>query len=81
MTRVGVWLGTGTALEAAYPCRCKESRDRWKCRAPAGGWPENVCPCRGRTDLGPGMPPDCCAWHWPGLRSALLGPDSELDVT
>lgn len=64
--RVGVWLVSGTALGAPYPCRCSESRDRWACA-------NDRCPCRGRTDLGPGMPPDCCAWTWPGLRAALLG--------
>lgn len=70
--RLGVWLATGTALGAPYPCRCVEGgARRWKCAAPGDGWPENVCPCRGRTDVGPGTPADCCAWRWPGLAAAL----------
>jgi hypothetical protein len=71
--RTGVWLATGTAVAAPYPCRCPESRNRWKCAAPDGGWPENVCPCRGRTDvLTDAVPPDCCAWRWPWLWHTLM---------
>lgn len=66
MIRRGVWLVAGTALSAPYPCRCFEGRDRWACE-------NGRCPCWGRTDVATvALPAACCAWHWPGLRAALL---------
>lgn len=72
MIRRGVWLVSGTALSAPYPCRCFEGRDRWACE-------HGRCPCWGRTDVMTGVVgPACCAWHWPGLAAALLAQPSSV---
>jgi hypothetical protein len=68
--RRGVWLVSGAALGAVYPCRCFERGDRWACD-------NGRCPCWGRVDVpNVAVGAACCCWNWPGLAGALLAKSS-----